>query len=145
MKHGDTTNRKGHRVMAGFEPMTVALIKQGGFLVNLEKAFQEAQDRLIEHIEEYGLSAETSIVAKIKIKHDAPMRRKSQETDELPVFGIASEVQVNVPKKPVQFSNSFQSEDQTGRKCLFAPSGGSIKGNPRQAIMQDEEQQPIGS
>ena len=128
-----------------FEPLTVAKIKQGGFLEDLEIAFRQAQDRLIEHVARHGLTAKAIIVASLEIKYEATAESKSDKAAQsMPVFGIACDVQVKPPKKPVTYSNSFLAEDQSGRKCLFSPTGGSATGDPKQAILQDSDHNPIG-
>jgi hypothetical protein len=129
--------------MSSYAPVEVSSLKQGKFVEALDQAFDEAQQRLIEHVSEYGVTAEAVVDAKIKIKCVVDASAKGDEADY--VFGIATEVQVKPPKKPAQFSTAFLSEDpgHDNRKCLFAPRGGSTVGNPRQQLMEDSEQQPF--
>lgn len=126
-----------------FEPVKVGTIKQGKFLKALQSAFDEAQATLIEHVSEHGISAEAVVEAKIKIKCDVVQTGKAEHGDH--VYGIASEVQVKPPKKPVQFSTAFLNNEAERGQCLFAPSGGSATGNPRQQLIRDPAGEPVAS
>lgn len=125
-----------------FEPLTVENINQGAFLKAFAEAFSEAQAGLFEHVRKYGVTAEAVVTAKIKIKREIKTGNATKDSD-MPHFGIAADVQVNIPKQPVRYSDTFKHVDDSGRECLFAPVGGSTTGNAQQALISDERGQPI--
>lgn len=106
---------------------------------DIETAYQQAIDRMIEHAGKYNLTCEAAVVATIKLKFEGGQAL----LEETPTMQITADVQVKAPKRPARVTKAFQEVDQTGRVTLFTPGGGSTAGNPRQAIIQDAQEKPI--
>jgi hypothetical protein len=109
-----------------FVPINLGLIKQGDFIDECEKAFRDAQVKLIKHVEQYGRTAAAIVNAKISIKYDS----------EKESYAIVTDVDEKLPKAPPKVTTAFVSEDPaTGQACLFGKASGTENDNPRQQLL----------
>ena len=115
-----------------FAPVEWGTIKQGDFAKECEKAFRKLQKGLIEHVEKFGLAAAAVLTTKVTIRYDVDKE----------AFAIITDIDEKQPKIPSNHTvtSAFLSEDPVnGEQCLFSQKAGTSTGNPRQALICDEQ------
>jgi hypothetical protein len=115
-----------------FAPVEWGTIKQGDFAKECEKAFRKLQKGLIGHVEKFGLAAAAVLTTKVTIRYDVDKE----------AFAIITDIDEKQPKIPSNHTvtSAFLSEDpDSGEPCLFSQKAGTSTGNPRQALICDEQ------
>lgn len=120
------------------EPVRLEIIERGAFLEAFDRAFHEAEQKLLAHIDKYeGLSAKSQALAAIALEYN-------QKTGSV---SIRTEVDVKPPKRPsrIKGTAAFIEDgiDQPGQ-CLWCQAGGTSIDNAKQTVMRDEEGNPVG-
>lgn len=109
-----------------FVPLSLDLIQEGQFVLDINTDLQELQRKLIQYVNKHG-DAATKAKGKLTIEILIGCANPEQEA-----YGIVTTITQSLPKRPPKASLAMSGEDQDGNLVLLVRNSGSDESNPEQ-------------
>ena len=105
-----------------FEPLSLATVDQGIFMIEAQTEFRKLQDAFIRHVRAHGTECAGKLKLEVKLEH-----KKGA------VF-ITTDISTSPPRLPKTITNALIDAHSDGSEelCLFTAVGGSSTDPPQQ-------------
>lgn len=123
-----------------YVPLTLELIEEGQFKLDLDQALRTAQSQLVEFTERWQ---DRAVKAKASVEMSIEFEVANVEDG---FFSITPKLKVKLPARPGRVTAAMAGEDRKrGELCLFVRDTGSTPGDPTQMHLptsREEQTEP---